>query len=102
MMGPLQVFEDDFDGPGLVGLDDRPDRCAEICVMEVFGTAVEPGSTAIGMGLHQFRDPSTPEDFEVVRLPIDVADFHTYAVDWTADRAEFFVDSVRGRTAPRY
>ncbi len=76
----------------MVGLEDQPDRCAEICVMEVFGNALEPGSAAVGCGLHSFRDPSVPEDFATVRLPIDVAEFHTYAVEWTAEQAEFFVD----------
>ena len=76
----------------MVGLEDQPERCAEICVMEVFGNALEPGSAAVGCGLHSFRDPSVPEDFATVRLPIDVAEFHTYAVEWTAEQAEFFVD----------
>jgi len=77
----------------MVGLEDSPDRCAEICVAEIFGDAVEPGeSAAVGMGLHHFRDPRVAEDFEAVRLPIDIADFHTYAVDWTAQRVDFFVD----------
>ena len=44
------------------------------------------------MGLHAFRDPGIAEDFEAVRLPIDIAEFHTYAVDWSADRVDFFVD----------
>jgi beta-glucanase (GH16 family) len=70
--------------------------------MEVFGNALQPGSAAVGMGLHSFRDPSVPEDFEAVRLPIDVAEFHTYAVEWTAEQAEFFVDDqpVRRCAAP--
>jgi hypothetical protein len=83
----------------MVGLEDRPDRCAEVCVMEVFGDAVEPGrSAAVGMGLHAFRDPRVTEDFAAPRLPIDVADWHTYAVDWRAERVEFLVDGepVRG------
>ena len=68
----------------MVGLEDRPERSAEICVAEIFGNAVEPGgSAAVGVGLHQFRDPAVAEDFEAVRLPIDVAELHTYAVDWT-------------------
>ena len=55
------------------------ERCAEICVFEVFGDArgtrdVEPRRSV--MGLHAFRDPGTPEDFAAVRLPIDVAGFH--------------------------
>ena len=83
----------------MVGLEDRPERCAEICVMEAFGDAVEPGvSAAVGMGLHTFRDPDVPEDFEAVRLPLDISEFHTYAVDWTPERATFLVDGDEVRT----
>lgn len=87
----------------MVGLEDRPDRCAEICVAEIFGDAVEPGvSCAVGMGLHAFRDPRVAEDFVAVRLPIDVAQFHTYAVDWTPERVDFLVDGehIRSCAAP--
>ncbi len=90
----------------MVGLEDEPERCAEICAFEVFGDAVTPGeSAAVGTGLHSFRDPAVPEDFEAVRLPIDVAEFHTYAVDWTADGVDFLVDGVLVRSSvqpPRY
>ena len=85
----------------MVGRETEPEQCAEICVFEIFGDAVEPGSIAVGMGLHAFRDPDTPEDFEAVRLPIDVAAFHTYAVDWTPERAEFSVDGTVVRSCPR-
>src|SRR5690606_24673135 len=65
----------------------------------VFGDAVEPGrSAAVGMGLHAFRDPDVVEDFAAVRLPIDVAEPHDYAVDWTPDRAELRVDGAVVRT----
>jgi hypothetical protein len=84
----------------MVGLEDRPERSAEICVAEVFGDTVEPGSAAVGMGLHPFRDPAVAEDFEAVRLPIDVADFHTYGVDWTASRVVFSVDGREVRSCP--
>jgi hypothetical protein len=86
----------------MVGLEDVPERCGEICVTEMFGDAVEPGtSTAVGMGLKAIRDPDLAQDFEAVRLPIDITDFHTYAVDWTSERAEFFVDGERIRSCPR-
>jgi hypothetical protein len=86
----------------LAGLEDEPQRSAEICVAEMFGDAVVPGeSTAVGMGLRAFRDPSVTGDFQAVRVPIDVADFHTYAVDWTADSADFFVDGIEIRSCPR-
>lgn len=86
----------------MVGLEDEPERSAEICVAEIFGDAVTPGeSTAVGMGLHAFRDPRVTEDFQAVRLPIDVAEFHTYAVDWTSDAADFLVDGELVRSSPR-
>lgn len=85
----------------MVGLEDIPERCAEICVAEIFGDAVETGaSAAIGMGLHPFRDPGVAEDFAAVRLPIDVTEFHTYAVDWTADRVDVLVDGALIRSCP--
>ena len=45
----------------MVGLEDRPERSAEICIAEMFGNAV----------------------------------------DWTSDRAEFFVDGGLVRSCPR-
>jgi hypothetical protein len=86
----------------LAGIEDQPQRSGEICIGEMFGDGVVAGkSTAVGLGLHAFRDPSVTEDFEAVRLPIDVADFHTYAVDWTADKVDFLIEDVLVRTCPR-
>jgi hypothetical protein len=66
----------------LAGIEDQPQRSAEICIGEMFGDAVVSGeSTAVGLGLHAFRDSSIMEDFQAVRLPIDVADFHNYDPD---------------------
>ena len=76
----------------MIGYEDRPERSAEICVCEIFGKNVEAGSVAIGMGVHPFGDPTISDDFEEVRLPIDVREFHDYAVQWTPDRVIFFVD----------
>ncbi|MBG0560653.1 glycoside hydrolase family 16 protein [Actinoplanes aureus] len=72
----------------LSGIEDRPERSAEICVMEVFGTAPHD----FGMGLHAFRDPAVTEEWGTVTLPADVAEFHTYAVDWQPGSLEFSVD----------
>jgi hypothetical protein len=83
----------------LAGIEDQPHRSAEICIGEMFGDAVLRGeSTAVGLGLHAFRDPAVTEDFDAVRLALDVADFHTYAVDWTSDKVDFLVDGVQVRT----
>jgi hypothetical protein len=90
----------------MVGLEDRPERSAEICVTEMFGNAVVPGeSAAVGVGLHAFRDPAVAEDFEAVRLDIDISRFHTYAVDWSPEQVEFLVDGEpvrRCRRPPAY
>jgi hypothetical protein len=83
----------------LAGIENEPHRSAEICIGEMFGDAVLRGeSTAVGLGLHAFRDPSVTEDFDAVPLALDVADFHTYAVDWTPDKVDFLVDGVQVRT----
>jgi hypothetical protein len=74
------------------GFEDRPERSGEICVAEIFGDAVRPGSAAVGMGVKAFRDPRLTEDFAAVRLPLDVSGFHDYAVDWAPGRLAFTVD----------
>jgi glycosyl hydrolase family 16 len=76
----------------LSGLEDRPERSGEICLVEIFGDAVRPGSAAVGIGLHKFRDPALTEEFSALPLPIDVAEFHTYAVDWRPGSLVFTVD----------
>lgn len=82
----------------LVGLEQDPHECAEICVFEIFGDAVVPEeSAAIGMGLHPFRDPRVTDDFAAPRVALDVAEFHTYAVSWTREEAVFSVDEVEVR-----
>jgi len=46
-----------------------------------------------------------PQDFEAVRLPLDLADFHTYAVQWASGEATYFVDGAPIRScsgAPTY
>jgi hypothetical protein len=79
----------------LCGFEDEPGRCGEICVTEVFGKDVVPGESAeVGVGLKQIRDPDLAQDFAAPRLPIDVAELHTYAVDWDAHHAVFRVDDV--------
>jgi hypothetical protein len=93
----------------MVGLEDEPARCGEICVFEVFGDAVgtEGGrpTAAVGMGVHPFRDPALTDEFAAEPRAIDVADFHTYAADWRPGRVDFLIDGERVKTvhqAPDY
>jgi hypothetical protein len=85
----------------LSGIEDAPEHSGEICVMEVFGDA----PAGFGMGLHKFRDPALTEDFEAVPLPLDIAEFHTYGVDWRPGSLTFTVDGAvvkRVGQAPDY
>ncbi|MGA5305336.1 glycoside hydrolase family 16 protein [Nucisporomicrobium flavum] len=74
------------------GTEDKPQHSGEICVMEIFGSSVRDGSCEVGMGLHRFRDPGLTEDWAAPRLDIDVAEFHTYGVDWAPGSLSFTVD----------
>jgi hypothetical protein len=76
----------------MIGYEDRPERSAEICVVEIFGRNAEPAAAAIGMGVHPFGDPTIEDDFDEVRLAIDVRAPHDYAAAWTREGVTFFVD----------
>ena len=78
----------------LSGIEDTPQHSGEICVFEVFGDAVGEGTADVGIGLHKFRDPGLTEDFSAIPLPLDVAEFHTYAVDWAPGALTFTVDGT--------
>jgi hypothetical protein len=85
----------------MVGLEDQPERCGEICVFEVFGDA----PAAIGMGIKRIRDPSLTQEFEAPTLAIDVSEHHVYSADWRPGRVDFHVDGEHVRTvhqAPDY
>jgi hypothetical protein len=93
----------------MVGLEDEPTRCAEICVFEVFGDAVQTDggqpTAAVGMGVHPFRDPAITDEWDAPRVAIDVAEFHVYAADWRPGRVDFLIDGERVRSvdqAPDY
>jgi len=90
----------------LAGFEDDPQqlRCGELCVMEIFGRSVQRSASGasceVGIGIKAFRDPMLTRDFGSPRLPIDVAEMHTYAVDWQAREAVFSVDGAQVRRCP--
>jgi hypothetical protein len=80
----------------MAGVEDEPRRSAEICVFEVFGDALADAdgrpTSAVGMGVHPFRDPAIVDDFAAERLEIDVTEPHVYAADWRPGAVDFMVD----------
>jgi Glycosyl hydrolases family 16 len=96
-------------GVWMSGLEDRPERSAEILLFEVFGDALatdgDRPSAAVGMGTRRFRDPAMTGDFEAPRVDIDVTRFHDYAAEWRPGRVDLLVDGERVKTveeAPDY
>lgn len=89
----------------MIGYEDEPERSAEICVCEIFGTEVAADHVLIGMGVHPFGDPAIVDDFEKVRIDVDARDLHEYAAEWTPERVRFFVDGTVVKVveqAPQY
>ncbi len=89
----------------MIGFEEVPEQSAEICVFEIFGRDVRSDSADVSMGIHPFGDPALSDDFERVRVDIDVTRPHTYAVEWTPGRVRWLVDDQPVKTsqqAPDY
>jgi hypothetical protein len=76
----------------MIGVEDEPQRSAEICVFEIFGRDVGEWQAVVGMGVHPFADPHLRDEFHRVELPIDARRFHTYGAEWTPRGVGFYVD----------
>jgi hypothetical protein len=76
----------------MIGYEDAPERSAEICVCEIFGSEVTPERAVVGMGVHPHGDPAVTDDFAKVEVGVDVREMHTYAVEWLPDRIGFLMD----------
>jgi hypothetical protein len=85
----------------MIGYEDQPERSAEICICEIFGRNVKDGHARIGMGVHPFGDRKIIDDFLEVPLDLDVTEAHEYAVAWSPDRVDFFVDDEQVRRVPQ-
>jgi hypothetical protein len=83
----------------LTGFEDEPDRCGEVCVFEVFGDTVTPGSAGVGAGVHAFRDPALREDFSVTPVDLDLREWHDYSVTMTPGGCTWSVDGQPLRTS---
>lgn len=89
----------------MIGFESHPEQSAEICICEIFGTGMTENTAEVGYGVHPFSDPHITDEFYVDTLPINAAEFHTYAIDWTPTHIDFFVDGVKIRTihqSPNY
>lgn len=77
----------------LVGLEEEsPEQSGEICVAELFGSAIGPHDCRVRIGVKAHQDPLLHEDVHDVLLDIDATGWHSYSAEWTAERVRFFVD----------
>ena len=99
-IGPRSMFS-----AWMIGLEDEPSRCGEICVVEVFGDTLAEGGAGVGCGIKKIRDSALTQEFSADWRPVDVSERHEYAVNWSPGRVEYFLDGERIRTtqqAPDY
>jgi len=98
-------------GPGdlvslyLIGFEDSPEDSGEITVFEIFGRHVHEDGVVVGRGIKNINDPRLRSEFIESKLPIGLADWHEYAIDWTSEGVRFFLDDrpVGSTTqSPRY
>lgn len=78
----------------MIGYEDVPEHSGEICVCEVFGRDIRPGSVDVGVGVHPFGDRTLTDDFDRATLDIDATEFHVYAAEWKPDQVQFFIDGT--------
>jgi RimJ/RimL family protein N-acetyltransferase len=75
-----------------IGFEEQPDDCGELCIAEIFGREIDGDGGLVGIGVKAQNDPRLRTDFEKIRFDGDLTDFHDYAVEWTPERARFFID----------
>jgi hypothetical protein len=89
----------------MIGFEDVPQRSAELCVFEIFGSGMSSNRANVGMGVHPFGDSTVTDEFRTIELAMDATQFHTYSVEWMPGRSLFYVDDepvARIDQAPNY
>ena len=85
----------------LIGVEDRPENSAEICLFEIFGKDVTSDSAEVGIGVKAHGDPQVTWDFERVGLAGDATDWHLYSAEWTEEAVHFYLDERHVKTVPQ-
>jgi len=89
----------------MIGYEDKPEKSGEICLFELLGNENGKETSKVRYGVHPWADPALKEEFFIEDFPLDSAQFHIYAVDWTPTHIDFFIDNVKVKTvnqSPQY
>lgn len=83
----------------LVGFEEgSAQRSGEICVAELFGSAIGKDRSQVRLGVKAHHDPRLRTDMVDLMLDLDATEQHTYAAEWDARRVRFYVDDSLVRT----
>jgi hypothetical protein len=87
----------------LVGFEESPDECGEICVAELLGHAATKQRSQVNLGVKAHSDPRLVTDMRTVDLAIDATTWHLYAAEWHPDQPgiSFFVDDQLVHRSPQ-
>jgi Glycosyl hydrolases family 16 len=86
----------------LSGFEEEPEESGEVCLVEVFGRSIRSDNSAeVGVGIKAKNDPNLVDEFITPRLHLDVAEPHTYSVEWNGQSANFCVDDTTVHTSNR-
>lgn len=78
----------------MIGFEEQPEDSGEITIMEIFGKNITPKGTRLGHGIKRVNDARLTQDFHEDLMAFDPADWHDYAVEWTAKATTFFLDGA--------
>jgi len=70
--------------------------CGEIDIMEYWARKLHEMTSTV----HWRKDGKHQQDSGKLDVPASLAEFHVYALEWTADRMDFFCDGQKYHTVP--
>lgn len=76
----------------MIGVEESPDDCGEICIAEIFGSELGRAEGLVGVGVKQQTDPRLRTDFDTSRIDADLTQLHDYRAEWDPDEIRFFID----------
>ncbi|MCA9840418.1 MAG: glycoside hydrolase family 16 protein [Trueperaceae bacterium] len=82
----------------MIGFEEDPKQSAEICICELKGENISSQKSRIGYGVHPFNDPNVKDAFFEDEFELNAADFHCYAVEWSSEQIDFYIDNQRVRS----
>lgn len=82
----------------MIGFEEIPEESGEIAMFELFADQMTDTMSEVRYGIHPWGDPTLTDAYYHEDLPINATEYHIYALEWTPDHVDFYVDNVKRRT----